>query len=308
MLIVRWADAGASASSDASASCDGCAENIGILAVVMAELELSEVQGQIFLADVVVCADDSALEQAPEVLKVVSMNLAAYILALAVTYGIVREAKGAQVVIALMLIGRDEIDFVTDCFAHEAIKGRSVRVLDDLANHVTLARDGADHRGLAAQTGYVLALVPMAVLVLPADASLINFDDSHKLLEFSVSHSRTQAMTDEPRGWIGRSNLALDLLCAYALLGVEHLPEYLEPRLERVIGILENSAYQHRESIGLALPRVRTARALPVEGARLGRIHLSVSATRAADASRPPTLHQEILTSGFIRKGAHQFA
>lgn len=39
-----WSDAEAFASSGASASCYGFAENIGILAVVMAELKLSKVQ------------------------------------------------------------------------------------------------------------------------------------------------------------------------------------------------------------------------------------------------------------------------
>jgi hypothetical protein len=41
--LVFWNDAEAFASSDASASCYGLAENIRILAMVMAELELRQV-------------------------------------------------------------------------------------------------------------------------------------------------------------------------------------------------------------------------------------------------------------------------
>jgi hypothetical protein len=42
-------DAEASASSDASASSYGCPENVGILAVIVAELKLIQVQREVFL-------------------------------------------------------------------------------------------------------------------------------------------------------------------------------------------------------------------------------------------------------------------
>lgn len=42
------------------------AEDVSVLAVVMTELELSEVQRQIFLAYVMVRSHDSAFEQRPE--------------------------------------------------------------------------------------------------------------------------------------------------------------------------------------------------------------------------------------------------
>src|SRR5216683_2258727 len=55
-------DAEAPASSDASASCYRLAENVGILAVIETELKLCEIERQIFLAYVVISADDSTLE------------------------------------------------------------------------------------------------------------------------------------------------------------------------------------------------------------------------------------------------------
>jgi hypothetical protein len=76
-------DAEASASSDASASCYCLAEDVGILAVVVAKLKFIQVQRQVFLADVVVRADDSPLQQRPKVFDIVGMDLAAYVLALA---------------------------------------------------------------------------------------------------------------------------------------------------------------------------------------------------------------------------------
>ena len=81
-----WNDAEASASSDASASYYRCPEDIGILATVVTELKLVQIQRQIFLAYVVISADDAALQQRPEVFNVVGMDLAAHIFALAVAY------------------------------------------------------------------------------------------------------------------------------------------------------------------------------------------------------------------------------
>jgi hypothetical protein len=56
-----WNDAEASASSDASASCYGFAEDVLVFAIVETKLELGKIQRQIFLTDMVIVANDSAL-------------------------------------------------------------------------------------------------------------------------------------------------------------------------------------------------------------------------------------------------------
>ena len=48
------------------AATNGRPENIGVLPVVVPELKLRDVQRQIFAADLVVAADDAALNQRPE--------------------------------------------------------------------------------------------------------------------------------------------------------------------------------------------------------------------------------------------------
>lgn len=72
----------APASQCASASCYRFPEDISVLAVVVAELEFSEVQGQVVLADVVIGADDSALEQRPEGIEVLGMHFTAHVFTL----------------------------------------------------------------------------------------------------------------------------------------------------------------------------------------------------------------------------------
>jgi len=46
--------------------CNHLPENIGVLAIVEAELKLREIERQIFFAHVVIRPDDPALEQRPE--------------------------------------------------------------------------------------------------------------------------------------------------------------------------------------------------------------------------------------------------
>ena len=58
----------------ASDSCYGRAEDIGVMAVVVLELGLGNVQRQILGADLVIAANDGALEQAPEALNRVRVD------------------------------------------------------------------------------------------------------------------------------------------------------------------------------------------------------------------------------------------
>src|SRR6266852_5364108 len=67
------------------------AENIGFATVVVAELELREIQGQIFLRDVMIGSDHAPLEQRPERIQVCGMDFATYIFALHVIHGFVRK-------------------------------------------------------------------------------------------------------------------------------------------------------------------------------------------------------------------------
>jgi hypothetical protein len=68
----------ASASYHASAACYRLAENIGFMAIIEPELKLREVQRQIFLADIVIRPNNSALEQRPERINRLRMDFAAY--------------------------------------------------------------------------------------------------------------------------------------------------------------------------------------------------------------------------------------
>src|SRR4051812_19382055 len=76
---VRWRrsqEAETVASGGASAACYRSLENFGVVSVVVAELELRNVQRQVFLADLVISADNAALHQRPEALNRLSVDSA----------------------------------------------------------------------------------------------------------------------------------------------------------------------------------------------------------------------------------------
>ena len=94
-------------------------EDIGVVAIVVAELELVKVERQIFLAYVVVRADNAALEQGPERINVLSVDLATHVLTLYVADGLMR-IGGRQQPISTVFIGRDKRDLFRNSFATEA--------------------------------------------------------------------------------------------------------------------------------------------------------------------------------------------
>src|SRR6266404_3035486 len=182
-------DAEASASSDASASTYCRSEDVGILAVVMAKLELGKIKRQIFLAHVMVRAHDSAFEQAPERFEIVGMDLAAHVLMRLMVHLFVRKHL-AEIAIASGLIGRHQFDLFRDGLADEARQGFNRRIVNYLADQIALARDCSDYRRLADRAAALGLVTQMAILILAADVGLIHFDNAH---QFQKPSSRIPA-------------------------------------------------------------------------------------------------------------------
>src|SRR2546426_11768882 len=64
-----------------SASCQDGLENLGVVAVVEAPRELVEVKREMVLRDLVERADDAALQERPERVKILRVDVAAHVLA-----------------------------------------------------------------------------------------------------------------------------------------------------------------------------------------------------------------------------------
>lgn len=68
-LICIAENAAASSKIGASASCYGVAENVGVMPVIVAELEFRDIERKIFAANLVKTAHDAALNQGPKALE-----------------------------------------------------------------------------------------------------------------------------------------------------------------------------------------------------------------------------------------------
>src|SRR6266849_4919502 len=116
------------ASVHASAACYCGPEDVGVLPVVMPELKLREVERQVLLGDVVVRADDSALEERPEAIEVRRVDVAPHVLALEVAHGLMRVAELTEMLVADILVGGDKLHVVGDRLLDEALQGCCVYV------------------------------------------------------------------------------------------------------------------------------------------------------------------------------------
>jgi hypothetical protein len=296
---VYWlATAEAPASQVASASSYRCPENIFGLSIVETERKLIQVQRQVFLADVVIGADDSPLQERPERFDILSVHVAAYVFASAVANGFMGH-NPSEIAIAGVLIGRDQINLVADSLANESSQGGRIRVLDHLADDVALARDRANDGRLTRRSGAALPFVPMAVAVLSTDIGFVDFDYAHKLAELGIGKSGSEPMADEPRGAVRTgTDHPVDLQSADSLLAGQHQVENLEPDQQPIVRVLENRVDGDGEPIRrtVGLPAVG---ALPMEGPRLAGVHFFVPASRATDALGP-TLVAEIRLAGIL--------
>ena len=108
-----------------SASLNRRPEDVGVEAVVVAELKFRDVERQVLAADLVEAAHDAALQERPEAVNALRVHDAINVLLLGVLdEGMVERL--AKVTIAGVLISGNERDLIADCFVDELIQGLSV--------------------------------------------------------------------------------------------------------------------------------------------------------------------------------------
>ena len=126
-----------------SASLDCRSENVRVLPVIVSELELGNIERHIFAAHFVERADHAAFEYRPEAFDGLSMNCTDDILASGVVNGGVWVIL-IEWIVARILIGAKQADFMRDGFADERGESGSPDVRDHARNHIALAANGAD--------------------------------------------------------------------------------------------------------------------------------------------------------------------
>jgi hypothetical protein len=103
------------------------------------ELEFGDIQRQIFAADLVIDADNTALQDAPKALNRIGVYRADNVIAAALADNLLR--VGTKEAIAGVFIGREQADLVRHGLIHEGVKRLGVRVVDHAQDNVALAAD-----------------------------------------------------------------------------------------------------------------------------------------------------------------------
>lgn len=304
MRLPVWGPASseACASPQASEASDCIAKNINVLAVVIAELEFREIQRQVRFADVVICPQDSTLEQRPEVVNIGRVNIASHVFVAAMVHGAVLVSEFRKVSVAGMFIRRHQINLIADGLPDEFGKRCRIRTFNHLTDYVPLAANGSEYGGFGRRAGLVNALTHVAIAILPAEVRFVHFNNTHELAEILILHRRTEPMAEIPSGLIGtRANLPVNLESANALFAIEHRIENLKPSRQRVLCVLHNSPSEQGKPIaGLA-----AFGTLPVALA-LQLVYILVGTARTSNAIRPAMLENVGPAGFFGMEGFHQ--
>ena len=273
-------------------------ENIRVLAVVVAELKLRDVQRKIFRTNFVERADHAALEDRPEALNRVRVNGADDILLSFMMHGLTRIFF--QAAVHLMFVRRQQTDSVRHGLADKSFNARLVYVFKHAGDDIALPLHGTDDRNFAsarAAAFAVVAFVPMPVVILAADPSLVNLDNAAQF-RFRLHHRRADFVGHIQRGFIGaETQLPLNLQRANALLAGRHQMHDLEPLAKRLVRVLKDRARDMRKAIALIR---RTLITLPLVRHRPHGKDFYRTTARANDTIGPSASDQVSLAGIFI--------
>src|ERR1700683_869343 len=279
------------ASDYASAACYRLPEDVGVMPIVVAELELRDVERHIFLADLMECTDNAALNQRPKALDCLSVNCANNVFASSVVNRLVRVFL-AQVLVADPLIGAEQADLVGYCLADEAFQGCGLDIFDDAGNNIAPALSGADHNSFAAASSSataVTALVFVPIFREATDESFVNLDDADELLELLILQGCADTVAHVPSGFVRtEAHVAVDLAGTHFLFSGQHQVDDAEPLPQVNIRVLKNGA----SDVGKPIATRAAIGAFPFPFHGFERIDPRTAAARAIDAIGPAVGHK----------------
>jgi hypothetical protein len=276
-------------------------ENVRVIPIVIAELELGDIQRHIFSAHFVERADHAALEDRPEAFDGLSVDSSDDILASGVVNGRVWVVI-IEGFVAWILIGAKQADFMRHRFADEGGESGGIHVRDHARNNIALAADRADDWGFAgtdaSRSATPAALMKMSVFCQATDESFIDFDNSAELVNI-LHKGGSDFMAHEPSCPIRpEAHIAIDLQGAHAFLARKHEVDHAEPLPQRLVCILENRSCDMREAVVSGGWRAFVAQPIPLHCTVL--LDIRVAAPRAGYAFRPTATGEIGATSIFV--------
>jgi hypothetical protein len=273
------------------------------LSVIVAESLLIDVAEQVVWLDTYISAMQPALQETPEVLDSIGVNVTADVFDGVVDDRVI--VVFIQPVIRGQLIGED-YGASFNVLADSVLEFLSPTAIEMQGAHPAVTFYHSEHDGLihpAGAVNFLRALDAMHVAGFAADHAFVNFDVSAKLAATLVLHCESDTMEHEPRGFLSDAKRAMEFPRANSILVIDDHPDGGEPLVQSERGILEDSS-----SLQAEFRAVVFAVALP--DARLVEIDdvIGLASRTANNAIRPAKIDHEFAAVFIVLKVDNGFA
>ena len=248
------------------------------MAVIETVFQFVKVGVQMLHADTVVGADDRTLQEAPDALDSVRVNVAAHPFLNRVIYALVAGVFVRNSDIGGKLVGVDRFRVGRGVLRNKLVERVLARPLDDLKANLAAALDRPDRNRL------VSTVAPALTTNLTADVGFVHFNDPAQGLGSGVLHGSADAVAQIPCRAVGNTDCALNLAGGNSLLALRDKVDGNEPFPERQMTVVEDRSRGHRELIAAVIAAIRSA--------ILDRGSVLLVATRANRTFRPAQLFQ----------------
>src|SRR5579871_395312 len=257
---------------------------VHVLPVVVAERLFVNVPEQMEGFDGDISAFEAPLQEAPEVLQPVGVNLPVNV-GFGVIDDLVREVL-TQTPVGKQFIGVD-VRSLADVLLNDGLKSLFLPVVNHGRSDLAAALEHAYHDGLLKRI--VLALRGVHVSRLAADEGFIYFDMTGQLAALFSLVCLPNPVKHEPRGFLADSKSAVKLPGGDTVLGIGEEPHRRKPFIQSERGVFKDSANLNGE-----LPLRVVTRALPAE-LILQETDTLATAGRASDLTVRPPLRRQIV-------------
>ena len=261
------------------------------IAFIQVKGKLVDIQMQVLLAHLVVDTLVSTLDQGPQGLQAVGVNVALDILSLAVLNDIMLIDKGIETIIGTEVIGvngRAGFNRLTDL----TLQGLLGRVFHGHDANLTITLQHGKDRLLADRPSTLFPLLGfMLVGLLAPDMGFVHFDNAFQLdFVVAIGTGMTQAVKHEPGCLLSDTDLLGQLHGRYALASRDQLIHGKYPLAQGDLGVFENGAGLDGEVMPTGLASI----ALALDTRR----HITGLATGTFGLSIPADTLEEL--AGFV--------
>ena len=192
-------------------------------------------------ADLVERADDGALEQAPDVLDPVGVDVPTDPFVFAVVDGLMPRVMVMDTQVGAEFIRVDRFGFVLDVFFDELVQCALLYIGDVLESDlpVALQRTSNPHALVGSGTAMPTALFPVPFP--SSNHRFVNFNDTEQGgLKVIGSHRFADTVTEVPCGFVRDAESPLDLVGRRSFLALDHEINGREPLPQRQLGVVED--------------------------------------------------------------------